>query len=145
MNDRGVTDRLRETGLVPTLQRIAIVKYLDSVDIHPTADDVFRAVSTRHPTISKATVYNGLRALVDVGLVSELTIEKDAARYDLCGGKPHGHFRCCRCRRLYDVDAPTPIRTGDLVDGHQVASVSTYLYGVCAECLAGDRGERRHA
>jgi Fe2+ or Zn2+ uptake regulation protein len=128
------TRRLRETGLVPTTQRIAILEFLDTVDVHPTVDEVFRAVSAKHPSISRATIYNGLRALVDAGLVCELTIEKDAARYDRCGDVPHSHFRCSQCGRLFDVRVEQPISVGSIIDGHRVTSVCTYLHGVCACC-----------
>jgi Fe2+ or Zn2+ uptake regulation protein len=135
------THRLRATGLTPTTQRVAILEFLDSVDVHPTVDEVFRAVSVEHPAISKATIYNGLRALVDAGLACELTIGKDAARYDRCEETPHSHFRCSECQRLYDVHVEESIRVGSLVEGHEVTSVCTYLHGVCADCRARRKGD----
>jgi len=119
--------------MVPTMQRIAIIDVLRGSDAHPTADMVFREVSAKHPSISRATVYNTLHALVDAGLVHELSIDKEAARYDFCR-MPHAHFRCRACRSLYDVALAPSVGAGEIVDGHLVEAVSTYLFGLCASC-----------
>ncbi len=95
------------------------------------------AVRKRHPTISKATVYNVLDALKQAGALQELTIERQAARYDI-NVAPHPHFLCRQCGRLYDVDIPCAIRPGDMVDGHRTESVQTYIFGVCAQCGANN-------
>lgn len=141
MTRETATHRLRETGLTPTTQRVAILEFLDSVDLHPTADEVFRAVSVDHPSISKATIYNGLRALVDAGLACELTLGRDAARYDRCVETPHSHFRCTRCQRLYDVHIEETLHVGSLVEGHEITSVCTYLHGICSRCRAQKKGD----
>ncbi|MEA3356228.1 MAG: Fur family transcriptional regulator [Candidatus Bipolaricaulota bacterium] len=127
-------ERLRSAGLTPTPQRVAVLEYLEENRSHPTADDIFQAVHARHPTIVKATVYNTLTALKKVGAVHELTIEREAARYET-NPLPHPHFLCRVCGRLYDVDLPCPIRPGDKIEGHQVESVRTYIYGTCSSCL----------
>jgi len=115
------------------MQRVAVIEYLRTTRQHPTADEVYQQVSATHPSISRATVYNVLHALVDAGLVCELTIDRDAARYDLCA-HPHAHFRCRECHQLYDIDVAVPLAAGQEIDGHQVEAVSTYLYGLCAAC-----------
>jgi Fe2+ or Zn2+ uptake regulation protein len=115
------------------MQRVAVVEYLRSSHAHPTADAVHRAVSAKHPSISRATVYNTLHALVDAGLVCELTVDREAARYDLCA-EPHAHFLCRACQCVYDIDLADRIGAGEIIDGHRVESVSTYLYGLCAAC-----------
>ena len=134
------TRQLRDLGITPTLQRVMIMDYLRGSSDHPTVDDVFRAVSAEHPSLSRATVYNSLRVLVDAGAVCQLTIEKEAVRYDLCD-KPHAHFRCRICHRLYDVDVAAGVLPGKIVDGHLVESATTYLYGVCSAC-GGARGSQ---
>jgi len=135
MNNDDSTRRLRDLGITPTLQRVMIMDYLRETSDHPTVDQVFRAVCARHPSISRATVYNGLRVLVEAGAVCPLTIEKEAVRYDLCD-TPHSHFRCRICHRLYDVEISPGTSPGRIVDGHVVESATTYLYGVCSICNA---------
>ena len=126
-------EKLRSTGLTPTPQRLAVLEFLDGNRAHPTADEIYRAVHTRYPTIVKATVYNALSALKKAGVIQELIVDKDAARYD-SNPNPHPHFLCRVCGKLYDIDIPCAIRPGDEIDGHQVEEVHTYMYGVCAAC-----------
>lgn len=126
-------EKLRSAGLTPTPQRLAVLEYLDGNRTHPTADEIYRVVHARHSTIVKATVYNALSALKKAGVIQELTIEKDAARYD-SNPNPHPHFLCRVCGKLYDIDLPCMIHPGDEIDGHQVEEVHTYIYGVCAAC-----------
>ena len=38
-------DRLLEHNIKPSMQRIAIMEYLMQHPIHPSADDIYRAVS----------------------------------------------------------------------------------------------------
>ncbi|MBI5598388.1 MAG: transcriptional repressor, partial [Deltaproteobacteria bacterium] len=51
-------ERYREKGLKLTPQRLAILEYLEGNTSHPTAEDIYRAIKRKHPTVSFATVYN---------------------------------------------------------------------------------------
>ena len=132
--------KLRKLGLMPTIQRLAVLDYLERNKVHPTADEVYRGVKEGFPTLSKATVYNVLDALKRAGAIRELTIARQAARYDIVTS-PHPHFMCRVCGRVYDVDLPHAVQEGDVVDGHQVESVQTYIYGICADCLKKREGK----
>jgi len=133
MDTEDLSERLRKLGLVPTIQRLAVLDYLDQATTHPTAEEVYTGVRDRYPSIAKATVYNALDALKKAGAIRELTIDRGVARYDR-DPHPHPHFLCRICGKLYDVDFPCPVQPGDEVSGHKVESVHTYLYGVCAQC-----------
>ena len=133
MDTEAHSKRLRELGLVPTIQRIAVLEFLEKNHTHPTAEEVYCGVKTRFPSISKATVYNTLDVLKKAGTIRELTIAREAARYDY-DPSSHPHFLCRICGNLIDVGLPCPIRSGDEVLGHKVESVQTYLYGVCSQC-----------
>ena len=50
-------DRLLEYNIKPSMQRIAIMEYLMDHPIHPSADDIYTALSPSMPTLSKTTVY----------------------------------------------------------------------------------------
>lgn len=120
-------------GLTPTIQRVAVLDFLDKNIVHPTADEVYRGIKDDFPSLSKATVYNVLDALKHAGAIRELTIARQAARYDI-RTSAHPHFMCRVCGRVYDVDLPHAVHEGDIIDGHQVESVQVYIYGVCAHC-----------
>ena len=133
MHIDGHSTQLRQLGLVPTIQRMAVLEMLEDNHSHPTAGEVYQGVKDRFPSIARATVYNTLDALKKGGAIRELTIAREAARYD-CDPSSHPHFLCRVCRHLIDVDVPCVIRQGDEVVGHEVELVQIYLYGVCSQC-----------
>ena len=53
-------------------------------------------------TISKATVYNTLKAFADCGIVSEVTVDPSRAYYDSTTA-PHHHFYYVDTGQLIDI------------------------------------------
>ena len=134
MRPHDQADTLRRVGLTPTIQRLAILDYLQASGCHPTADETLSAVRGRFPSISRATVYNTLDSLTKAGMILRLAIDPAVARYDANLDR-HAHFRCRICNRVYDIKAPEEGAMFENVDGHRVESVRTYSYGICANCL----------
>lgn len=125
--------KLRNAGISPTIQRLAILEQLEKTRSHPTADELHERVRRIYPTLARATVYNTLEALTRAGTILRLTIDPTASRYD-ADLSPHVHFRCRSCGALIDLP-DRPWRPMKRVAGHRVESVRTYAYGVCADCL----------
>ncbi|MGE7002096.1 peroxide-responsive transcriptional repressor PerR, partial [Staphylococcus capitis] len=73
---------LRKAGIRITPQRQAIIRYLISSHSHPTADEIYQALSPDFPNISVATIYNNLRVFKDIGIVKELTYGDASSRFD---------------------------------------------------------------
>lgn len=128
------SDQLRELGLTPTIQRLAVLQSLENTRQHPTADQVLGAVRKKFPSVSRATVYNTLEALTKAGIIQQITVDPAVARYDADIG-PHAHFRCRICNTVYDIVMDKDINLDDYVFGHHVEAVRTYAYGVCEKCL----------
>jgi Fur family peroxide stress response transcriptional regulator len=136
--------KFRDLGLVPTIQRLAVLEYLEKNHVHPTAEEVYQGVRKRYPSIAKATVYNVLDALKEAGAIQQLTITREAAHYDATTA-PHPHFLCRDCGMLIDVELPCPIRPGDEILGHLIQCVNTYLYGVCKACRTKPERDKNHS
>ncbi|MBQ9861874.1 MAG: transcriptional repressor, partial [Clostridia bacterium] len=51
MNREKLSAELRQSGLCPTQQRIAVYEYLIQHRTHPTADMVYRALEKEHPSL----------------------------------------------------------------------------------------------
>lgn len=117
-------------GLRLSSQRIAVASYILSHRTHPTADEIFNALKGDHPTLSRTTVYNTLRALVQSGAVSELTIDPGMSRFDTMT-HPHTHFRCTCCERIYDLPMTPPAAP----EGYIASEVQVYMTGICPECV----------
>jgi Fe2+ or Zn2+ uptake regulation protein len=82
---------LRERGIQPSAQRVAVGAYvLDTLD-HPSADQVFAHVRRGFPMLSRATVYNTLNLFVANGLLRALVVAEGKILFDP-NMEPHHHF-----------------------------------------------------
>ena len=110
--DEALRARLEAAGWRWTRQRAAVHRFLAGACHHPTAEEVYRGVRDAVPSISLATVYKALEALVASGLATKLTANDGSARYDARHDR-HYHLRCLRTGRVEDL--PTPFDP-DLVE-----------------------------
>ena len=74
-------------GVHPSQQRLAIMDYLMKHRTHPTADEIFTALLPSMPTLSRTTVYNTLKVLVEHNAILNINIEEKNARFDGCTSK----------------------------------------------------------
>ena len=127
-------EKYRDRGLKLTPQRIAIFDYLEGNKEHPSAEDIFRAVSRKFPTMSFATVYNTLAALRDRGRLRELTVDPSKKRYDP-DSSHHNHLICDSCRRVVDIekrfDLELPVR---YKNEFTVLNNHIEFHGLCPAC-----------
>jgi Fe2+ or Zn2+ uptake regulation protein len=96
---------LAHAGLRYTRQREAVFYYLRSTNTHPTADQVFAAVRQQIPSVSLATVYKALEALVEAGLSTKLCDSTGPARFDGRCDR-HYHLHCLKSGQVRDLDTP---------------------------------------
>ncbi len=75
-------NRLLEHNIKPSMQRIAIMNYLMEHRTHPSADEIYTALSPSMPTLSKTTVYNTLRLFSEQGAAQMLTIDERNTNFD---------------------------------------------------------------
>lgn len=129
-------EQLKSTGVRMTPQRHAILSFLMNSMTHPTADEIYKALSPVFPSMSVATIYNNLRLFVDARLVRELTYGDDSSRFD-ADLSEHYHAICKSCGKIVDFDYPplTDVEdaasreTGFKVEGHRME-----IYGHCGDC-----------
>lgn len=93
---------LRQCGIQPTPQRIAVVECVLSSKAHPTADEVLLSARKKCPTVSRATVYNTLNLLVEKRLIGMQTIREGAVIFDPNIQKHH-HFIDEETGDIYDI------------------------------------------
>lgn len=146
-----LTEAFRRAGVRSTPQRYAVLEFLARKPVHPTADEIYRAVNGRHPRASRATVYNNLRSLARAGLVREVVSDGKAARFD-AGLEPHHHFICECCGKMEDIawfDLPLS-RSRSPLGRRKVRDFEIVFRGTCESCRpaapsAGNRRRRRIA
>jgi len=122
------------SGFKRTPQRLSILEHLDGNTSHPSADDIYRVVAKKNPSMSFATVYNTLNTLVQSGAVRELTIDPDRKRYDP-DTSSHHHLICLDCKMVADIpgDIPVEIPRGVAKD-YAIMGSHIEFYGVCPAC-----------
>ena len=105
MNNLNIyTQKLRESGLRPTKQRLKICEVLFSPEktFHFTIKDLTKIIETKlSEKISLATVYNTIHAFRKKGYLKEISINSDKSYFDT-NISDHHHF--------YDED------TNELID-----------------------------
>jgi Fur family peroxide stress response transcriptional regulator len=84
-------DMLREHGIQPSAQRVAVADYVLFTDEHPSAELVWNRVRENFPWLSRATVYNTLNLLVERGLLRTLDLAENCVVFDPKLDKHH-HF-----------------------------------------------------
>jgi Fur family peroxide stress response transcriptional regulator len=133
--DLELREALEKNGLRFTRQRAAVYQFLRSTTTHPTADEVHAAVLPRVPSMSLATVYKSLDALVETGLVNKISNVAGPCRYD-CRHDAHYHFHCLDTREILDLPTPYDPTLIDKLDPQLVATLQRQGF-----CVTGYRLE----
>jgi Fur family iron response transcriptional regulator len=87
-------EKLRETGLRPTKQRVKICKVLFDREktFHFTINDLVKRISEEfNEKISLATIYNTVHAFEKKGYLKEISINSDKSYFDT-NTSVHHHF-----------------------------------------------------
>jgi Fur family iron response transcriptional regulator len=84
--------KLREKGLRPTRQRVALAELLfRSSHRHVTAESLHEEAARAGHDISLATIYNTLHQFTHAGLLSQVTVDAQRSYFDTNTGE-HQHF-----------------------------------------------------
>ena len=119
-------------------QREAILGVLRSTTSHPAADWIYEQARKKVPNISLGTVYRNLRLLIQEGIIAELTFAGTPSRFD-GNTRPHSHFRCERCGRIFDVAEPGHKEIDEKIarkTGFEVLNHQLEFSGLCKDCQA---------
>ena len=84
--------RLKDAGLRPTRQRLALGKLLfDAGDRHVTAEQLHAEAGNKGIKVSLATIYNTLNQFTESGLMREVVVAPGRSYYDT-NIEDHHHF-----------------------------------------------------
>ena len=131
--------RLREKGIQPSAQRVAVAEYVLSTQDHPSADQVWERVRSRLPVLSRATVYNTLNLFVEKGLLRQLVLAEGKVVFDP-NVDAHHHFIDEATGAIHDVpwDA-LEVKHVERLRGFDVAEYQVVLRGRLAATGAARR------
>lgn len=104
-SDPATLARLKDAGLRPTRQRIALARLLFAVpDRHLTAEQLHGEARAAGNSISLATIYNTLHQFTAAGLLREVVVEPGRIYFDTNTG-PHHHFYNEHSGQIIDIAA----------------------------------------
>lgn len=135
---------LKQAGHRITPQRQLICEYLAKTDKHPTPYQVYEDISVGHPEISRATIYNTLNTLQQLGAIVEINFGEDHTHYET-NPAPHVNLICLRCHEIIDYEGELPIQA--LQDallaetGFQPVAAKVDILGFCQNCQKQRKAE----
>lgn len=131
-----LASRCRAQGVPLTLQRRVTLEVLAGRSDHPTADQIYEAVTARYPGISRTTVYRVMETFVQLGVARKISNPEAKARYD-ADTRRHHHLICCACDQVTDYSSDELDRIAlppEIGNGFAVSDYSLIVTGLCNRC-----------
>ena len=124
-------DKLRNSGLRPTKQRLKICEVLFNTEktFHFTINDLSKIISKKlSEKISLATIYNTVHAFKKKGYLKEISINSDKSYFDT-NTKTHHHFFDNSTKKLTDIndDQVEKVKINTSLPGKKITSVEVLV------------------
>lgn len=124
-----VIDRLRQAGLRPTRQRLALARLLfDHGDRHVSAEGLHAEAQAADVRVSLATVYNTLNQFTAAGLLREVSVEPGRSYFDT-NISGHHHFYLEDSAELRDIPGADVVMAAlpDAPEGTEISRVDVVI------------------
>lgn len=120
---------LRDHGIQPSAQRLAVAEYVLATEEHPSADHVWARVKEKMPMLSRATIYNTLNLFVEKGLLKELVLAEGKVVFDP-NVEQHHHFIDDETGSIHDVPwSAIQVRNVKGLEGYDVREYQVVMRG----------------
>jgi Fur family ferric uptake transcriptional regulator len=134
---RDFANYLKRFNLRSTEQRYEVLNAILEIDGHFGAEDLFIQMKNQGKKISRATVYNTLDILLELGVVSRHKVGNTYIYERAIGRTHHDHLICINCGAMIEFTSEEIEKLQDeickkykfkpLRHTHQI-------YGLCAKC-----------
>ncbi|PCI43674.1 MAG: Fur family transcriptional regulator [Proteobacteria bacterium] len=119
-----------------TVQRQAILDLINRSNQHWDAEELARCLGQNGEQLGIATVYRGLAALENAGLIQSIQLA-DKKRYERANKGHHDHLVCTKCGDIKEFcDSEIEMRQQQVAQdlafhmtGHQLL-----IFGICESC-----------
>jgi len=127
-------DLLKSNKIKVTPQRLAIVALMDQHG-HISVRDIFANIKANFPSLSLATVYKNINAMVESSFIKELKIVGQDAKYELLK-EEHSHMICKNCGKVDDIILETNeiVNLATKISHYSIDESSVQLLGLCPDC-----------
>ena len=125
---------LRNSNIKVTPQRLAIVEELNG-HVHMSIEELYKAIKKKFPSISLATVYKNINAMMDQGFIQEVKVPGQKSKYELTKA-PHSHIVCENCGKVEDIalDLEKVTRNAANITRYEIRDKALILSGLCPAC-----------
>ncbi|WP_440922809.1 Fur family transcriptional regulator [Candidatus Pelagibacter sp.] len=124
-------DKLRNSGLRPTKQRLQICEVLFDTDktFHFTINELDQKIKDKiHNKISLATIYNTVHAFEKKGYLKQIPVNSNQTYFDT-NITDHHHFYNLKDGKLIDLENSDvgPINIKRKIDGKKIKSIEVLV------------------
>lgn len=123
---------LKEYNLKVTPQRIAIVEELYH-NGHMNIDELYKKLLEKFPSISLATIYKNVNAMIEKIFLNEVKIPNAKAVYELVK-EDHSHLVCSSCGMVQDIHIDTSVLVNTFETDFKIENTSVVFSGTCHKC-----------
>jgi len=132
--------QLREAGIFPSPQRLAVASVVLHTDAHPSAEQVMEQIAGLDHHVSRATVYNTLNLFVQKRLLQELVIREGQLVFDP-NVEPHHHFFDQSSGEIFDLSSEEVSislgeRAHEKLSRFAIEDIQIVIRGRCKSSLA---------
>lgn len=131
-----LTKHLEANNCRKTAERYAILDTAYDMKGNFTIDELFVSLAKQSFHVSRATVYNTMRLLIELRLVIRHCLN-GIVKYEACYGAQSRCFQICTvCGKIVEADIP---ELSDTLQNLRMRRFrkeccSVYMYGVCSKC-----------
>ncbi len=127
---------LRENSIKVTPQRLSIVEELYG-QVHMSVDELYMAIRKKFPSISLATVYKNINAMLEKDFILEVKIPNQKSKYELAKAS-HSHVLCESCGKVEDIalDLESVTQEAANATDYTIKHDALVLSGICPACKA---------
>ena len=131
LRNQNIIQKLRNSGLRPTKQRVNISKVLFDTDrtFHFTINQLKQILKKNNiDKISQATIYNTVHAFKKKGYLKEIPINSEQSYFDT-NTSHHHHFYNENQKELIDIDDVDvePIKIKKQIPGKKIKSIEVLI------------------
>lgn len=127
-------NKLREHNLKATNQRVAILSIIEQKG-HISIEDLYEKIRPDFPSISLATLYKNMHAMLKNKLLTEVKLENSKTHFEIFSDN-HAHLYCEICRALIDFDIEFEKLNSEILKsrGFLLNKTNLTFSGICISC-----------
>lgn len=133
MKDFGII--LNNHNLKATPQRLEMLSIINKTG-HINIDDLYVKVKDKYDSISLATIYKNINAMITNMQLLEVKIPNNKSVYEIVK-EEHSHLVCKKCNNIFDIEIDTSNMINDLSSKYnfKVDRSDLVLSGICDKCI----------